>query len=226
MTRRFAQLRAAHALAADIGNPQRRGRGRGGARRGRRHPAGVAAAARTADAGAGPTAAGQPDRPPGRGAAAARGRAQQQADRGRAVPEHRDRGAAPGHHLPQSRPQRAGWRRPGSRWSTASRIAPRCYSGAACYSAIAAGWNGWPGAGLPRSLNAGNAPFVLPVNYMVAGIRRRARAGRTCAELAIAGTGAGRCQCTISCSARRSRCCPSPSSQARASSPRRASSPG
>ena len=105
-----ARLRAAQALATEIGNPQL-----------------LAAAAAAlaeitrADATAvgqpqpvpsvpvrGRACAGEPDQPSGRGAGAAGGRPEQQADRGRALPEHGHRRAPPGHRLPQPRSRRPG----------------------------------------------------------------------------------------------------------------------
>ncbi len=99
-----ARLRAARALATEIGNPQllaaaeaALAEGTGPSRRGR--PAGARPPA---------VAAGEPDQPPGRGAGAAGGGPEQQADRGRALPEHGHRRTPPGHHLPQPRSRRPG----------------------------------------------------------------------------------------------------------------------
>ena len=97
-----ARLRAAHALAAEIGNPQRLAE----AEAALAEVAGPASAAGVTPPPAAP--AGEPDRPPGRGAGAAGGGPVEQADRGRAVPEHGDGRTPPGHHLPQSRPRRPG----------------------------------------------------------------------------------------------------------------------
>ena len=88
--------------------------------------------------GRGGPAARRADRPAGRGAPAAGRRAEQQADRRRAVPEPGHRRAAPGHHLPQARPGRAGGSGPLRAGSRAGRHdvitrrgwIPGCYNGA------------------------------------------------------------------------------------------------
>ena len=134
--RRSAGRRRPAARRAGAGGRDRQpaaARGGGGcpgrdhpARRRHRRPAPAVPAvpAVPADPAAAPAVpAGEPDQPPGRGARAAGGRPQQQADRGRAVPEHRHRRTPPGHHLPQPRswrPGRSGQVRHGERASRAT----------------------------------------------------------------------------------------------------------
>ena len=92
-------LRAAEALAAGIANPQRLAEVR-------------AALAEIGESSDCRRPARWPHRPPGRRPAAARRRAEQQADRRRAAPEPADHRAPSGHRLPEAGPGRPGRGRP------------------------------------------------------------------------------------------------------------------